>query len=335
MSELTDEERSELLSLVDGVIADGGEAKERGGLFDSERVCCGRLPAGPYNIIMTAIVLFFAFLSFNPVQAMQANLYNDAYLSLGILYACLCLFNIVSAGVVKVMGEKWAMLLGGLFFYSWMVNQVLMAQFVVEPLIAANSTAAPMLFDLKAELPPIFKATYFGTSALMGVGGSLLYTAQGSFVALNAPVGRLGVFNGIFFAIYMLNYAVGGLITQFVLDPQNPLFLTIVLTALGGGSAVFLLLLFQPLRIIREAKKNYRFSPLDTLRIFLDKRALLLLPMFLFSGFASTFYYGVLAARPETESGTSLLGYCLLTFGSFKGKKKMLFFFYFLASRSC
>lgn len=79
----------------------------------------------------------------------------------------------------------------------------------------------------------------------MGIGGSLLYTAQGSFVALNAPTGKLGMFNGIFFAIYMMNYAVGGLITQFVLDPQHPLFLTIVLTAIGGGSAIFLFLLHQ------------------------------------------------------------------------------------------
>jgi hypothetical protein len=74
-NDLTDEERSELLSLVDGVIADT-EKKSKSGLFDDERVCCGRVPAGPYNIVMTAIVLFFAFLSFNPVQAMQANLYK-------------------------------------------------------------------------------------------------------------------------------------------------------------------------------------------------------------------------------------------------------------------
>jgi hypothetical protein len=138
---------------------------------------------------------------------------------------------------------------------------------------------------------------------------------QGSFVALNAPPGKLGFYNGLFFAIYMLNYAVGGLITQFVLDPLHPLFLMIVLTSIGGVSLVFLLLLFQPLRIIREAKRNYRFSPLDSLRLFLDRRALLLMPMFLFSGFASTFYYGVLAAVPKNEMGTSLLGYCLLVFG--------------------
>jgi hypothetical protein len=175
-TELTDEERSELLSLVDGLVSDGEEKKT--GLFDNERVCCGRLPAGPYNIIMTALVLFFAFLSFNPIQAMQSVLYKDAFVSLGILYACLCLFNILAAGVVKLMGEKWALLLGGVFFYFWMVMQVLMAQFVVEPAMATAPPCHLASCDAKLPLPPVFLALYYGSSVLMGIGGSLLYTAQ-------------------------------------------------------------------------------------------------------------------------------------------------------------
>ncbi len=299
MSVLTEDEKSELLSLVDGVGVSSTEELEEPGLFENERVCCGRLPAGPYNVVMTALVLFFAFASFNPVQSMQTTLYpDDSYIALGILYAFLCLFNIVASGIVKSMGEKWALVLGGVLFFSWMVNQVVMIEWI-DPHSAAH------------------KALYFSTSALMGVGGSLLYTSQGSFVALNAPKGRLAFFMGIFFSIYFFNYVVGGLILQFAAQDQKTLM--IVLVAISVVSGVFLFMLYQPVRIIRAGKKNYRFSALDTLRLFAEPKALLLSPLFLFSGFSSTYYYGVLASQPyqivKGPPENYVMGYCLVVFG--------------------
>ncbi len=297
MSALTDEERSELLSLVDEVTTKSPDSEEDVGLFDEERVCCGRLPAGPYNIVMTALVLFAAFLAFNPVQSLQSTLYGDeSYVALGILYAFLCLFNIVASGCVKLMGEKWAMLLGGLFFFAWLVNQVLMHRFYDAPGV-------------------LHKIMYFGTSALMGVGGSLLYTAQGSFVAMNAPKGKLAFYTGLFLCLYLSNYFFGGLIMQFVPVDKNNDILLIVLTAVGALAAVFLLLLHQPVRVIRAAKKNYRFSVLDTLRLFVDVKALLMLPLFFFSGIASAFYYGLFAGYPHMPPDVLITGYCLMVFG--------------------
>jgi MFS family permease len=297
-SVLTEDEKSELLSLVDGAGVSSTEELEEPGLFDNERVCCGRLPAGPYNVFMTALVLFFAFASFNPVQSMQTTLYpDDSYLALGILYAFLCLFNIFASGIVKSIGEKWAMVLGGVLFFSWMANQVVMLEWI-DPKSAAH------------------KALYFGTSALMGIGGSLLYTSQGSFVALNAPKGRLAFFMGVFFCIYFFNYVVGGLILQFA--AQNEKTLMIVLVAISLLSGAFLFLLYQPVRIIHAAKKNYRFNVLDTLRMFAEPQALLLSPLFLFSGLSSTYYYGVLASQPYQISVAPenyVMGYCLILFG--------------------
>ena len=111
----------------------------------------------------------------------------------------------------------------------------------------------------------------------------------------------------------MLNYIIGGLILQFV--NSNRLLLFLLLFAIGLSAAVVLLFIHQPRRLVREAKKTYRFHVLDTLRLFADKRVLLLIPSFLFSGLSATFYYGILAAEPYTTSHVSLMGYCLVSLG--------------------
>ena len=286
-------EKRELLALAAPSAAE--EEEKMRGLFDGEKVCGGRVRAGPWNIVLTGVVLFLAFFAFNPIQSFQSSLYegNSAFFGLGILYAGLMLFTLISGGVVKMMGEKWAMLAGGIAFIIYLVGQIILLKFVIlDKRFAENSG-----FHL---------SILYIISLIMGIGGSLLYTAQGSLISLCAPSDERGKWNGIFFGIYMLNYVAGGLTMQFV-GNHSLMMLFIVLSSVGVLAGLVLLFIHQPLRIIRQAKQHYRFSPLDTIRLFADKRMLLLCPAFFFSGLSATFYYGVLAAEPYDSNGVYLV----------------------------
>ena len=62
-----------------------------------------------------------------------------------------------------------------------------------------------------------YLAVYWTASVLNGVGSSLLWTSQGSLITLMAKPDTLGLYNGIFAALYTFNFVIGGFTTQFVL----------------------------------------------------------------------------------------------------------------------
>ena len=185
-SSLSPEEKLELLSLAQPSRHERVELVQN--LFQNERTCCGRLRAGPTNIVLTGVVLCLAFLAFNPIQSLQSTLYKDgnsAFVGLGILYAALMLFTLVSGGVVKILGEKLSMLAGGAGFVLYLVGQVVLLKFVILDKTFAEQSA----FHL---------SILYSTSFIMGIAGSLLYTAQGSLISLCAPPDERGKWNGIF-----------------------------------------------------------------------------------------------------------------------------------------
>lgn len=152
--------------------------------YDGMRVCGGRFPAGPWNIVLIALTLLLAFSSFNPLQFAQTTLYpKSAEMALGCLYGALGLTNLfASAQVAILVGEKVSFLFGAVGFVAFLAAQVSM------PFMTPGSTAQ--------------LAVYYASTALMGIGGSFMYTAMGSMVVICSPPASLGKWNGVLFGYF-------------------------------------------------------------------------------------------------------------------------------------
>lgn len=56
---------------------------------------------------------------------------------------------------------------------------------------------------------------------IIGFGAAVLWTSQGSLLTVMSSKDTLGLFNGIFWGLFMGNYVIGGLITQVCFNLLN------------------------------------------------------------------------------------------------------------------
>jgi len=152
------------------------------------------------------------------------------------LYGCFTAFNFVVSFVVTALGTKTC-LIAGAFTYALFV--------------AANIHYVEGLL--------------YASSALMGVGASVLWTAQGAYIsncaalheqANNLPAtSTLGYFNGLFFSLFQVNQLVGNLLAAILFKAdvsQQTIF--IVMTCICGFGVSTLFLLQNPAKALSPAQ---------------------------------------------------------------------------------
>lgn len=94
----------------------------------------------------------------------------------------------------------------------------------------------------------------YATSALLGVGAAVLWTAQGSALTLNSTKETMGRNSGIFWAMLQSSLLVGNLLEYFTLNGHTSFDTStrILLFSIFSGCAVFGTLVMLFLRYIPE-----------------------------------------------------------------------------------
>src|SRR3989338_1887461 len=133
----------------------------------------GRLTIELYNTLVLGLSFFFVFLSFNTTQNFETTLNpTTGQISLGILYGCFAATNLFSGFIVRRIGNRLAMILGGCTYVFY---------------IATNIQSPPFL--------PV----YFTASAIIGIGASLIWTSQGSFLSPQSAPETFSFYIRLFF----------------------------------------------------------------------------------------------------------------------------------------
>ncbi|XP_064622299.1 UNC93-like protein MFSD11 isoform X2 [Lineus longissimus] len=145
---------------------------------------------------------------------------GDGFISLATIYAVFAASNWGAPSVISVLGPKISMMVGGV----------------------------PYLLLVASFLRPMTWALYTG-SVLVGLGASVLWTAQGNFLTLNSDTNTITRNSGVFWALMQSNLVIGNLYVYLAFkgdititsEMRTTLYLILSSICLGGIALLFVL----------------------------------------------------------------------------------------------
>src|SRR3984957_17360138 len=153
-----------------------------------------------YNVVHLGIAFFLIFMSFGVAQIFQTSSDHprSGAIALSIVYSCFCVSNLMFASyLTRLLNVRLSLIL---------------ASFTYVAFVACN---------IKYNIWILYI-----TSFTLGLGASLLWTAQGVYVTLStsqhevindlSPSSTRGFMNGVFFACFQVSFTLGSLIAAFL-----------------------------------------------------------------------------------------------------------------------
>ncbi|CEO95120.1 hypothetical protein PBRA_003886 [Plasmodiophora brassicae] len=244
-------------------------------------------PSQLARVVGLGLSFLFIFMSFNAAQNFQTSGYDPRVgsLALGLLYSVFTVSNLVSAQAVRRLGLRRSLFLGSLTYVAF---------------VTANAFYRPWFVYL--------------SSALLGFGAALLWTAQGSFVVrcsraddhLNrkVPGSSLGKFNGVFFALFQANQFLGNALVAIMFNyNESPATIFTVCAFVCALGALSILLLNPPPNAAVDTESVSLSAIVRSVVTNMgDRRLLLLVPYILLNGATQSFIVGDVAALAQTNS---------------------------------
>ena len=256
-----------------------------------------------YNLLLVSVAFLLLFSAYNALQNVATSLFPAGLgnSSLGILYAAAAVGVFLAPPLVDAAGTRVTMIAGAACYV------VYMACLIPNPIIS----------DLVLAM-----------SVVIGLGAAVLWVALGEFIKENSDAASYGRNAGLFWAIFQLNNIVGNLGTYLVFPHLTNAELYAGFSIVGAAGTALLLVLRKPavggggdaaaaaalggvmLRVNYggddappppppAARVSWRergalgcASVLAAARLLLTLDSLLLLPMYLLSGFELAFWTG-------------------------------------------
>ena len=110
------------------------------------------------NVWLLSISFMLLFSAFNTCQNLVSSLFKDVgFYSLCAIYISVCFLKPFAPSIVERLGERTVLFIGSACYVSYLAAWI----FVID-------------------------AVVYATAALLGLGGALLWCAQGSFLTLNS-----------------------------------------------------------------------------------------------------------------------------------------------------
>ena len=159
----------------------------------------------------------------------ELDLGNLGFYSLGVLYCFFGLSSFFATPIVKKCGLRMSLFMGASCYTFYIASFIL--------------ASAPTQYPKSNISKTIIQVTNIVAAAINGFGASILWVAQGKYIALCANDQNKGMFNGIFWAFYMSSQVFGNLMGAFVLGSLTKFTFYCVMSGLCiGASSIFLLL---------------------------------------------------------------------------------------------
>jgi len=210
---------------------------------------------------------------------------GDGYISNSLLYASFAISNFFAPWMIARIGPKYSMFLGGLGYTVY---------------------AAQLLY--------LSDILLYACAVFNGVGASLLWTGQGTFLSINSSPDSAARDSGIFWTLYQLSGVVGNLAVYILFKGVTIIETDVRLQTAGILTGICILgvlitLAYQPTPWHHSDKKslsNPVRSLLSCLQLLTTGSVMKLSIAFLYSGLEVSFWAGVL---PSCISFTQHLGH--------------------------
>merc|ERR1712137_334025 len=236
-------------------------------------------------IFLLGFDFFLLFFSFNTTQNFETSL-NDklGFWCLSLLYFSFALSSLVSGVVVKKLGAKMALFVGSLGYTEFVFANLYPVGWVLLP-----------------------------SSVVIGIGASLLWTAQGTYTSKSSVEQTLGVHMGMFFALYQMNQIFGNLFAAlFLTRGFNTSGLFVVLGVVSAFASGMFLTLRSPPEDDPSTKHERIVSISEVIGVFKERVMQLLFCVIFLSGLNISIFSGsftALIGDPVT------IGYVMCVFG--------------------
>ena len=254
------------------------------------------------NVVHLGLSFLLVFMAFSVSQTFQTSSDHgrQGAIALGILYASYALSSLfLSSFVTRLLGIKLTLFLSSLTYVSF---------------VAVN-----IKFNVY---------TLYFISALVGVGSSLIWTAQGVYVSLSTtqheianhfePSSKRGIFNGLFFCCFQMNTTIGFGVASLLFYLNIELWLIfIILTVIGVIGSISLLFLRQV-----ETDHLEQRSVFSSISLLADSKQLLMAPLICYTGIQFSYLYGSI---PPLILSKSLKFLVYATYGMTNAASSVLF----------
>ena len=249
-----------------------------------------------YNLFCHSIAFMILFSAFQTASEysqpilLELGYGNLGFISTAVIYFTLSLSNLVSPTVVNQLKPVRSMIFGSLLY----------------------------LFYLTSFLFP-FAPTIILSSALLGFGAAVLWTAQGVFLSSNSDESHRGRDSGIFWAFLQFRLVVGNMIALSTMSGKRTVDVSTAKTffacmlALGAFSVLFFLALKGESKKTPSHHRHHSsvFSVIENMRrLFMTRDMKLLCIASAYSGLILTFwsgkYFTILSGHIEPETNIDL-----------------------------
>jgi len=277
------------------------------------------------HVVHMSLSMLGVFIAYSGLQNLVSSILGKlGYWCIATIYIAFSFSAlIVGPSVVDALGSKLSLFVGALCYSSFII----------------------------ANLWPRYE-TLIPTAAALGIGASILWTAEGSYLttaAANYALKKnkerrsaMGLFNGIFFALFQINQVVGNLISGFILsnsDGHGSSYQVLMYTYISIAGVATLTMLLIPVETapaseetgsLNSEEQKVRPSILSkifrALLLLKDPKCFLLIPIMFYSGIEQAFVAGDFTSAIIAESvGRNQIGFVMAVFGVFNVLFSFLF----------
>lgn len=244
------------------------------------------------NVIHIGLSFLLVFLAFSVAQTFQTSSDHarQGAIALGFLYVSYALSSLfLSSFLTRLLGVKLTLFLSSLTYVAFVAANIRFNVYVM-----------------------------YVISCFVGVGSSLIWTAQGVYVTLSTtqyetvnrlkPSSKRGFFNGLFFCCFQTNTTIGFGVASILFYLNIELWLIfITLTILGAIGSISLLFL-RPVQTDHLEQRSI-FSSIALLK---DPRMLFMAPLLCYTGIEFAYLFG---SAPPLILSKSLKFFVYATYG--------------------
>ncbi|KAE9555997.1 hypothetical protein FO519_000853 [Halicephalobus sp. NKZ332] len=247
------------------------------------------------NVLQLSMGFLFILLASNSQGFIQQAIINNehaqgtinehaGYISIAIIYGISTFANFLAAPIIGLLGVRWAMAIGAVTYAIFQAGFL----FLNEPFL------------------------YF-SSALLGVGGSVIWIGQGKYIAMNSTKETAGMHSSLFWGLSQISIVGCGLFLYFefndhssknkIDDSKITLFFIVLIAVVAVGSVILGLLripkqdeFLSDSKVEAEPEMTSKELLYSTFNLLKDRRMLFLSVAFAYTGIELSFWSGIYPA---------------------------------------
>ncbi|DBA01989.1 TPA: hypothetical protein N0F65_006722 [Lagenidium giganteum] len=250
------------------------------------------------QILIISLTCFCCPGLFNALSSVASGIADPsiAYNGTSILYAFFAIFGLVAGGLVNVLGPKYTLFIGtwGYVLYTGSLLYMEHNKMLTVDPKDANKTLTT--YSMLARM------LYYVACGVLGMAAGLVWTAQGQMCMAYPTQETKGIYFSVFWIIFNLGATIGGIITFATNYNSNASGAStgtyVAFLIMMSMGACLSLLLAKPEHVQRNdgtfvqvcKLPDWRTEALASLKVFVDPKMLLLLPLFAYSNWFYTYH---------------------------------------------